>query len=156
MEVDKKNMQALLRDEVHLIGKHLGHSSIISGTVLSVPSDRCELSSGYDLQHSAREIVTEMLMGGFKKMAVIGVPKAYNGLLRELFVHESILISIFGIGSLEQTALNSYDIVIILNEEMGSTPKKGNPHVLWHPLSKESLGTMLHAVSEEIPQLLAE
>ena len=89
-------------------------------------------------------------------MAVIGVPKAYNGLLRELFVHESILISIFGIGSLEQTALNSYDIVIMLNEEMGSTPKKGNPHVLWHPLSKESLGTMLHAVSEEIPQLLAE
>jgi hypothetical protein len=156
MEVDKKNMQELLRNEVHLIGKHLAKGEIISGTVLSVPSDRCELSSGYDLQYSAREIVTEMLMGGFKKMAVIGVPKAYNGLLRELFIHESILVSIFGVGDLEPTALNSYDLVIILNEEILPDLEKGSRNILRHPLSTHSLGSVLHTVSEEIPQITLE
>ena len=156
MEVDKKNMQELLRNEVHLIGNHLAKVEIISGTVLSVPFDRCELSGGHDIQYSAREIVTEMLMGGFKKMAVIGVPKAYNGLLRELFIHESILVSIFGVGDLELAVLDPYDLVIILNEEILPDLEKGRRNILRYPLSTYSLGTMLHTVSEEIPQLILE
>ena len=150
IEIESASMSQFLWDELHLIGEQVPLRSLVSGAVLPVSMERCELTGGLDLEYATREIITEMLMAGYKKLAIIGVPRAYDGLLRELFTHESIIVSILGRGDLEN--LLSYDIIVVLNEqEVPGLEKESG--VMVYSTEAQSLAAILMDISQEIPNL---
>lgn len=155
LEADAQQTRRFLTEEIHLIGEHIAKKTLISGMILPVSSERCELTRGLNIEYATREIITEMLMSGLKKMAIIGTPKVYDGLLRELFTHESIIVSILGFGEVEN--LSTYDIVVILNDsDIGSLSQKSRDKMLRYSLTELSLGEILLEISKQISHIPIE
>ncbi len=84
-----------IRNEIILLGQHISdlHDKF-SGLVIPVAQEYCEFSTGKDIKNICRQLITEFLLNGWKNNLIVGIPQKYIGVMRELFSHETIIVSI--------------------------------------------------------------
>lgn len=158
LEVEEDVYAQYIQNEIYCINENIPNDSI-EGIVLEVEPKRCELTAGIDLRYATREIITEMLMNGLKRIVLVGIPDAFQGLLRELLSHESMVVNIEGeVSSLSEIpSIERYNLVVVCSAEQNdSMEEKNGQFFLTYSLKEQTIGQALLSLSRTIPELVLD
>lgn len=113
--VPKDSTQVFLSEQVHLVSETLRDTSAIPGVCIPVDNDKCELSGGVDLHSEMREMVTEILLQGWNRALLLGVPKTFVNFIRHNLSKTTIEVQVDARGSQwsYNADMRNYPVILI-------------------------------------------
>ena len=158
---DGESLHTFLEDRVVL---HCGGEAcpVVPGrAVVRVPSKRCEVCGGSDIQRVVRGFVDACLLTGRRHVVVVGGSPRYHRQLRELVQHHRLQIELVP-GNVRRTMRQAQadmaraDVVIIwgatvLDHSVADLYKDGPSHVV--RIAHRGMGRMLQMAAEAVQAL---
>ena len=151
--------QNFLKDEVLLVGSHIQDPSTIQGITISVEPEQCEISQGHPIVDDIREVVTEILLQGWRNFLILGLPKRTLHFVRTSLGQPSIDIQVDVRGhqwlenadmTLLATELNKYPAVMVF----GSIELSSKATLFQYP--HQSLGKAFSQLRHDIANFMTE
>jgi len=114
-QVHKDTFRTFLSEQVHLISESISDSSSIPGVCIPVNQKKCEISGGVSLLDEVRELISEVLLQGWNKVLILGVPVTYVNFLRHQLSQGSIEVQVDPRGEkwIYTSEMNTYPVIVL-------------------------------------------
>ena len=124
-QVHKDTFRTFLSEQVHLVSESIHDASSIPGVCIPVDQSKCEISGGVSLLDEVRDLVSEVLLQGWNKVLILGVPVTYVNFLRHQLSQGSIEVQVDPRGDkwIYTSEMNTYPVVVLFGGGQDKIPK---------------------------------
>lgn len=123
-QVHKDTFRTFLSEQVHLISESISDATSIPGVCIPVDQSKCEISGGVFILDEVRDFISEVLLQGWNKVLILGVPVTYVNFLRQQLSQGSIEVQVDPRGEkwIYTSEMNTYPVIVLFGGRQDKIP----------------------------------